>query len=296
MELLPQYEGLEVVQKTYRAFGNEYHRYQVLKNGENLVTCENCADCRKGKTCKGLPSVTSVSGQYGGGGLYPAGYRHALDAVFGEYTDRAKDAVKDGGWMSDYARSTGLMTPMVPMVEINYLDDLLRYRQEVEEIPTPGKVSSEFGVGVHAALESVLTGEGEVPVKYADAVDAVMGWLNKGGPDGPYVVEDVEVNVFHPELLYAGQIDCVARCGNRVIIIDWKSGRGIYDSHAMQVAAYAMAYEAMTGEAVAEAWVVQSGRHGFAAKQVRDLIPAQKAFIAIQEAKRNVRFIDWDEE
>ena len=302
MRVLPQYENLEIEQITKEAFGGTvtYHLYPV-----EGFPCGHCANCApkprknpktgklsnpKPKPCEGLPSVTSFSGQYGGGGLYPAGYRHALDAVFGAYADEDKTAVVEDSWMTDLVRY------WVPPFQRPDTSDFVRFRQEVEEIPTPGKVSSEFGVGVHAALESVLTGEGEVPVKYADAVDAVMGWLNKGGPDGPYVVEDVEVNVFHPELLYAGQIDCVARCGNRVIIIDWKSGRGIYDSHAMQVAAYAMAYEAMTGEAVAEAWVVQSGRHGFAAKRVKDLIPAQKAFIAMQEAKRNVRFIDWDEE
>ena len=311
MRVLPQYENLEIEQITKEAFGGTvtYHLYPV-----EGFPCGHCANCApkprknpktgklsnpKPKPCEGLPSVTSFSGQYGGGGLYPAGYRHALDAVFGAYADEEKTEVKEDSWFSDYLRSGFQSKTSVAHNKYRHYmspEDILRFRQEVEEIPTPGKVSSEFGVGVHAALESVLTGEGEVPVKYADAVDAVMGWLNKGGPDGPYVVEDVEVNVFHPELLYAGQIDCVARCGNRVIIIDWKSGRGIYDSHAMQVAAYAMAYEAMTGEAVAEAWVVQSGRHGFAAKRVRNLIPAQKAFIAIQEAKRNVRFIDWDEE
>ena len=299
MRVLPQYENLEISQVTKEAFGGTvtYHLYPV-----EGFPCGHCAKCvpkprRSAKTgklakpkphpelCEGLPSVTSFSGQYGGGALYPSGYRHALDAVFGAYTDEAKTEVKEDSWFSDYLR-----------VWSDLPEDLVKYRQEVEEIPTPGKVSSEFGAGVHAALESVLTGEGEVPVVYADAVDAVLGWLNKGGPDGPYVVEDVEVNVFHPELLYAGQIDCVARCGNRVIIIDWKSGRDIYDNHAMQVAAYAMAYEAMTGEAVAEAWVVKSGKHGFAAKRGRDLVPAQKAFIAIQEAKRNARFIDWDEE
>lgn len=303
MKMLPQYEGLKIEQITKEAFGGTvtYHLYPV--EGFPCGHCSNCApkprknsktgklSKPKPKPCEGLPSVTSFSGQWGGGGLYPAGYRHALDAVFGEYTDKLKDAVKDGGWLTDYITSTVHQLPTK-----YHIEEMVKYRQEVEEIPTPGKVSSEFGVGVHAALESVLTGEGEVPVKYADAVDAVMGWLQKGGPDGPYVVEDVEVNVFHPELLYAGQIDCVARCGNRVIIIDWKSGRDIYENHAMQIAAYAMAYEAMTGEEVAEAWVVKSGRHGFAAKRVRDLAPAQKAFIAIQETKRNARFIDWDEE
>ena len=156
-------------------------------------------------------------------------------------------------------------------------------------------MSAEFGSRVHAALESVLKGEGVVPVDCADAVKAVTDWLERGGADGPYMVEDVEVNVFHPELRIGGQIDCVARCGNQVILIDWKSGRDIYPNHAMQIAAYQMCYEAMTGEAVSEAWIVKSGKHGFDAKQVKDLAPAQRAFIAMQEAKKNVESIEWAE-
>ena len=290
---LPQFNNLEIVQKNVGGG----HRYYV--EGFPCGTCYMCSPkprkdgtIRKAGKCIGLPSVTSFSGQWGGGGLYPAGYRHALDTVFGEYTDKAKDEVKDGGWMSDYARSPGVM---VPMDENNYLDNLLVYRQEVEEIPTPGNVARDFGTGVHKSLEQVLRGdeEAEIPAQYANAVSAVLTWLEKGGSDGPYVVEATEANVFHPELLIGGQIDCIARIGNRVIIIDWKSGKDIYPNHAIQIAAYAMCYEAMTGEEVAEAWVVKIGLHGFAAKRVEDLIPAQKAFIALQEVKRNVDLIQF---
>jgi hypothetical protein len=161
-------------------------------------------------------------------------------------------------------------------------------------MPTPGDISRDYGTGVHAALESVLVGDREVPSRYAGSVADIMGWLNRGGKDGPYIVEDSEVSVFHPELRYAGQIDCVARCGDRVIIIDWKSGKEIYPSHAMQVAAYAMAYEAMTGLVVSEAYVVKASPiTGFEAKQVTDLALAQKAFIAMQETKRNADRITW---
>jgi len=278
MKLSPEFEGLEVVQKTYRAFGNEYHRYQVWQGNTEWV-CDNCAECRKGKKCKGLPSVTSVSGQYGGGGLYPAGYKHGLDAVFGAWTSKDKLFLDGTGFLNDGLPSGGLEV----------------VRQEVEFIPTPGLVAREFGSKVHAALESVLRGEGIVPVECADAVKAITDWLQKGGADGPYIIEDVEVNVFHPDLRIGGQIDCVARCGNQVILIDWKSGKDIYPNHAMQIAAYAMCYEAMTGEAVSEAWIVKSGKHGFDAKKVKDLAPAQKAFIAMQETKQNVEAIEWAE-
>jgi len=298
MNLLPQFQGLKVEQRTLEAFGREYHRYYV--EGYPCGTCYKCAPkpnkngvTRKPGKCIGLPSVTSISGQYGGGGLYPAGYKHALDAVFGEYADKEKTEVKDGGWMTDYLRTESNTANNAAFDMMR--DELLRYRQEAEEIPTPGTVAAEFGTGVHKAIESLLVGDGdaEIPAKYADAVSAVLSWLQRGGSDGPYIVEDTEVSVFHPELLIGGQIDCVVRCGNRVIIIDWKSGKDIYPNHAMQIAAYAMAYEAMTGEVVSEAWIVKSGRHGFDAQQVADLAPAQKAFIAMQETKKNVDAIEF---
>ena len=294
MNLLPQFQGLTIKQANVGGG----HRYIV--EGYRCGTCYMCAPkprkdgtTRKPGKCIGLPSVTSISGLYGGGGLYPAGYRHALDAVFGEYADEEKTEVKDGGWMTDYLRTESNTATNAAFDAMQ--DELLRYRQETEEIPTPGDIARDFGTGVHAALESILKedADAEIPSRYANAVSAVLSWLQRGGSDGPYIVEDTEVNVFHPELLIGGQIDCVARCGNRVIIIDWKSGKDIYPNHAVQVAAYAMAYEAMTGEVVSEAWVVKSGRHGFDAKQVSDLAPAQKAFIALQEAKRNIDAIQW---
>ena len=297
MEVLPKFADMPVTQVTVEAFGGTvtYHRYVVP--GVRCGTCAKCAPKRRrnGVTpkqgeCIGLPSVTSVTGKYGGGGLYPAGYRHALDAVFGAYTNKDKDELMEDSWFSDAARSGERGSDST--IYINS-ENILRFRQEVEEIPTPGEVSRDFGTGVHSGIESLLHGDGEVPSQYIDACQAILEWLNKGGADGPYVVEDVEVDVFHSTLLYGGQIDCVARCGNRVILIDWKSGKDIYPEHAMQIGAYGMAYEHMTGEAVSEYWVVKSGRHGFEAKQVTDIAPAQKAFIALQETKKNVDEIKW---
>jgi len=283
MKVLPKYEGLEIIQRTYKSNFGDYHRYEV-----NGFDCGgHCADCRAKpqRPCKGLPSVTTFTGAYGGGGgLYKGGINHALDAVFGAYTDKDKKTVQENSWMSDFVRSGDNLSK----------HEMLRYRQEVEEIPTSGDIAREYGIGVHAALESLLVGDGEVPERYLSGANTILAWLNKGGKDGPYIVEDSEVSVFHPELRYAGQIDCVARCGDRIIIIDWKSGKEIRPEHSMQVAAYAMAYSEMTGLAVSEAWVIKASPiTGFDAKQVANLAQAQKAFIALQETKRNADRISW---
>ena len=176
MKVLPKYEGIEIVQRTYKAGAIEYHRYEV----PGYDCGGHCADCRatKKRPCKGLPSVTSFTGAYGGiGGAYIGGMNHILNSVFGEYTSKTKDSVKDGGWMSDFLRSPDADT------------DLLRCRQEVEEMPTPGDISRDYGTGVHAALESVLVGDGEVPSQYAGSVADIMAWLNRGGKDGPYIAK-----------------------------------------------------------------------------------------------------------
>ena len=302
MKLLPQYEGLTIEQATIQRGLNTEHRYRV-SIGDKAVRCGRCRSCKskkKANICDGMPSVTSFSGQYGGGGLYPGGYKAALDAVFGTYTDKTKSALTDTGWIDDYISSAH----RYPIEE-----GWLPYRQEVESIPTPSAIARDFGTGVHQAIDTLLSAhkadcncdqtqfhDPEIPAQYAPAVDAVVDWLKRGGADGPYVVEDTEVDVYHPDLLYGGQIDCVARCGNSVIVIAWKSGREIYPNHAMQVAAYAFAYEALTGEKVTEGWIVKTGRHGFEAKQIADLEIATKAFIAIQETKRNVDLIKWEKE
>ena len=313
MKLLPKFKGLKIEQVPKVRGLNTQHLYRVKTGGKlnKDFFCGRCSKCKNNKPCDGLPSVTHFSGQYGGGGLYPGGYNAALDAVFGKYTDKTKTGLETDSWMSDFLDGNepapqSLDSEDEPEAPVH---DFLRYRQEVESIPTPGAIARDFGSGVHATLESLLKAHAdgcdckddkyhhpEVSQRYATAVDGILEWLNRGGADGPYVVEEVEVEVVHPTLLYGGQIDCVARCGNRVIVIDWKSGREIYPNHAMQIAAYAMAYEELTGEAVSECWIVKSGPSGFEAKQVANVETAQHAFIAIQEAKRNVDQIPWAKE
>ena len=292
MKVLPKYEGLEIVQRTYKAGANDYHRYEV----EGYDCGGHCADCRATpqRPCKGLESVTSFTGAYGGiGGAYIGGMNHILNVVFGPWKDdKARNEVIQD---DSFILGLGEHTPTRKVLQKSGMQNLgAYYRRNIASMPTPGDISRDYGTGVHAALESLLVGDGEVPSEYADSVADIMAWLNRGGKDGPYIVEDSEVSVFHPELRFAGQIDCVARCGDRVIIIDWKSGKEIYPSHAMQVAAYAMAYEAMTGLVVSEAYVVKASPiTGFEAKQVTDLALAQKAFIAMQETKRNADLITW---
>ena len=55
MHVLPEYDR----KITQRKIGGG-HRYKV-----EGFDCTTCANCRKGKPCIGLPSVTGITGKYG---------------------------------------------------------------------------------------------------------------------------------------------------------------------------------------------------------------------------------------
>ncbi len=275
MLILPEYDRPIVMRNIGKG-----HRYRVQG-----IDCNACANCRKGKPCIGLPSVTAITGQYGGN-MYGAGYQAALNTIFGAYTDRDKTEVKEESWFDDFLRSTSR----------GNREDIVRYRQEVEEIPTPGDIAREFGTGVHAALEEWLTAKqnGEMPFlegEYIATAKPIVEWLDKHECE----IMDVEVKVYHPTLLYGGTVDCIARRGGVPIILDWKSGRAIYKDAAAQVAGYALAYEVMTGERVNEGWVLRSGKDGFEAQRIKDLDVAKWLFVNLHSVKENWDNIQWEE-
>lgn len=56
-----------------------------------------------------------------------------------------------------------------------------------------------------------------------------------------FTVEQTEVTVCHPEHGYAGTLDVLATHQGDRIIADWKTGSGLYETHAMQLVALAEA-------------------------------------------------------
>jgi hypothetical protein len=104
------------------------------------------------------------------------------------------------------------------------------------------------GTGVHEALESwFLTGslpattdDREVPY-----VEQAIRWAEEWNPKPVHLEPEC-----YSESGYAGSIDGLFQIGNELVLLDYKSG-GVYESAAMQLAAYAHAdrlYPRVSGE------------------------------------------------
>ena len=278
MNILPEHDR----KITQRNIGGG-HRYQV-----EGISCSTCARCRKGQSCIGLPSVTSISGKYADGDMYGIGYRAAFNSIFGAYTDSDKTSLDGKGIL--HADST--------RIQATESEWLLALRQEAEQVKSSSQKGLATGTEVHRILDEWLTAkkDGDDPFLQAERshieqARKIIDWLDMHECE----ILDVEVNVYHPELLYGGQVDCIARRGNSLLLVDHKSGRGIYNSYAGQLGGYVMAYEAMTGERVDEGWVLRSDVDGnFEAKQVSDLQIAKSFFVNMQVTKQTFEALNWE--
>lgn len=74
----------------------------------------------------------------------------------------------------------------------------------------------------------------------------------------------IEMKLYSRKHRFAGTMDAggsgVVWVNNRKAIVDWKTSKAIYDEHRLQLAAYNVAYEEMTGEEIDERWLVRLGK------------------------------------
>lgn len=258
------------------------------------VPCEHCKACNDrldgtgNRACTGMSNCSSIAGGYKDGDLYGAGYRHALDAVFGAYTDKEKTEVKENSWFTDYLGTNENMNR-------RGYEEIMRYRQEVESMPSPGEVARNFGTEVHAAIEEILVArqndeESFVDTGLAESSMDIVEWLDKN----EFNVMDIEVAVYHPGMGYAGTIDCVAERHGNISIFDWKTG-GLYNNAMVQLAGYGMAYKEITGVEPTALWAIRSNRGSFAAHRVADISQAKLMFGYLMAVKLGWGQLAWAE-
>jgi hypothetical protein len=145
-----------------------------------------------------------------------------------------------------------------------------------------------FGTEAHSIFEAILGAEAtgtpvQVDPKYDIVVDNFLTW-RKSVPD--LQVLHNEMMVYSQTHQYAGAVDAVCKIGDRVIIMDWKTSNQIYVEYALQVAAYAKAFEEMTGTPVHEAWVLRFDKAKKKAPQikvVKDLTETHETFLAVKK-------------
>jgi len=100
--------------------------------------------------------------------------------------------------------------------------------------------AAERGTDFHAWAEAYLKGldpplPEEEPAR--GMAQSLSAWWKENGGE----LLRSEEAVFHPDHLYAGRVDLVARLGGKLFVVDLKTSARAYPEHFLQVGGYALA-------------------------------------------------------
>ncbi len=121
-----------------------------------------------------------------------------------------------------------------------------------EESETILATAGNRGNRIHFAIEAFIKGEeirhdsefsdseGNLAELTADEYRAIVKFSEWDAITKPEYIA-TERTVVSREYQYAGTLDCLAKIGGQVYLIDWKTGKGVYTSYFLQVAALKVA-------------------------------------------------------
>lgn len=121
--------------------------------------------------------------------------------------------------------------------------------------------AAEAGTRIHAAAHRLVMGE----ILTIDAVASeaewskvadFVSWCNTWLPDRIVAAESLTHSVVHG---YAGTFDLMVEKNNKRYLLDLKTGKGVYSSYYLQLAAYKKAFEERTGQHVDGVGIIHVG-------------------------------------
>jgi len=122
-------------------------------------------------------------------------------------------------------------------------------------------IANAIGTAFHDCVEQYLDSGNFVPVmpEYESCIPRVIGmmesWIEWAlSIDG--TVYHTETKVISMKHIYSGTFDAVGAIDKTPMLIDWKTSSRIYDSMELQLAAYAFAYNEMTGAKIKDGIIV----------------------------------------
>ena len=238
LELLEQYRGLPIsrIDDVYSDATDSYERYYKVGDYE------------------AMPSVTTVLEMINKPRLREWKMNRALDYLGGKYAKRHwDDRITTPPWVR-YPGSPRAQS-LRKKVKTTWNDAIASLRRNAKAHPNRVRdTAGGIGTEVHEAIAAEMRGENwELTSKPAAiAMQSYRLWQE----DSPIRPIWSEQTVWSLEYGFAGSADLVGLDGSKLVVLDWKTGAGVYNEAGLQMAAYSHAIEEMTGSTVDECVVV----------------------------------------
>lgn len=180
-------------------------------------------------------------------------------------------------------------------IDRQWIDALLK-----EAVKRPDALrdkAADDGTQIHAIIDGIIKGtvSTAIPEQYVPVVEAFKRWWEP--MDMQFILGDTPVA--SKKYGYGGKLDGVCRKRLSLILLDWKTGKGIYPEAAMQGAAYAQGFEETYGEQIERIFIVRFGKTApieFEKLEVADIKKSFQAFLSALHLHNRLKvnqYIGW---
>jgi len=196
-------------------------------------------------------------------------------------------------------KSGALMGWAVKMMGLYLLDQKLKGNKIItEDLINEAKreyrrlktEAADIGTEIHKWVSDwILKKNPEMPDN-EKVVNGIMAFL-KFQREHKFKWIESERYIFSKKHKYAGILDSIAKEGNKLILVDFKSSNGIYDSMRFQVAGYQIAWEEETGEKIDERMILRFGKNDgeFEIRRLDNDAKDKKAFLNCLNLKKRLK-------
>ena len=196
-------------------------------------------------------------------------------------------------------KSGALMGWAVKMMGLYLLDQKLKGNKIItEDLINEAKreyrrlktEAADIGTEIHKWVSDwILKKNPEMPDN-EKVVNGIMAFL-KFQKEHKFKWVESERYIFSKKHKYAGILDSIAKEGNKLILVDFKSSNGIYDSMRFQVAGYQIAWEEETGEKIDERMILRFGKNDgeFEIRRLDNDAKDKKAFLNCLNLKKRLK-------
>ena len=143
----------------------------------------------------------------------------------------------------------------------------------------------DFGTRIHKLVEITLKGEKVDLKNYDDETQVTMKLFDDFQVEHDLKPELLEQHLWFKlseEYKYAGTADFIGYVDGKLMLLDWKTSKAIYPDMWLQLSAYIVAFEALTGERIESCGILQirDGKKKYVTKTYDEMMEEFKIFKA----------------
>ncbi len=148
--------------------------------------------------------------------------------------------------------------------------------------------AADIGTLVHEAIEASFSG---LPTPFMDDISrrAYSAFLKWQGQNNIEILKQ-EIQLVSEEYKYGGTLDAIGVVDGDHVLLDWKTSKGVYKNHVLQLAAYAQLWNENFPERQIDkgAWLVRFSKSDGVCEpyffSIEDLVAALAQFLLMREA------------